>query len=119
MFVLALIFALQANWWDALPRKGWTVVGGDDAVAIFIQPGPRPSLHWQRFERRTADLGVRSSRVLVEVDCAGGRSRYIQDTYFSQPNLEGSVVDTSNTIGDWSYVEPGTLGEGFLRAACR
>ena len=61
--------------------------------------------------------GVKSSTSLVEVDCPGGRTRVLQGTYYSQPNLRGSVVGVTD-ITQWSYPSPGTLGARFFIMAC-
>jgi hypothetical protein len=120
MVVLALLFAIQAHWTDPMPTHGWIFVGASDDNAVFIQPGPRPTLHWRRLElRRAQSTGLRSVRSLIQVDCAGGRSRSIQRADYSQPNLDGPTMATDSSIGDWTYDGPGTLGGSFLEEACR
>lgn len=118
MIVLALVFAFLPDWTDALLEKGWTRAAVSNEAILFIRPGPRPNLHWQRQESRDPDRnGVTSIVSLVEVDCAGGKSRFIQGTYFRQRNLNG-VVFSENVTEDWRYPAPDTIGDGFLKAAC-
>jgi hypothetical protein len=118
MIVLALLLAMQADWWTALPAMGWTRVGVSEDTALFIRPGPRPNLRWERQELRETENGVRSSMSLIEVDCPGGRSRSIQNTYYSQPNLAGPASFTDGETTRWRYASPDTIGARFFDAAC-
>lgn len=118
MIFLALFFAMQTDWPAALPAMGWTRAAESNEVVLFIKPGPRPNLRWQRHERRTVSSnGVRSMMSLVEVDCLGGRSRFIQGAYYGEPNLQGGS-SADNVTTEWSYPLPGTVGADFFRAAC-
>jgi hypothetical protein len=119
MIVLALVFALQTDWRSSVPAMGWTrvTVSADDVV--FIRPGPRPNLFWERVEIRNADSnGVRSTMSLVEVDCPGGRRRYVQGAYYTQPNLSGQPIHSDSNTEAWRYPGPGTVGADFFEAAC-
>jgi hypothetical protein len=119
MIILALILAIQTDWRDALPGMGWTYAAASTEAVLFIKPGPRPNLRWQRQEYRVAtSIGVRSTMSLVEVDCPGGRSRFIQGTYYSQPNLEGRPLHSDNEAEGWSYPLPDTIGARFFKVAC-
>ena len=58
-----------------------------------------------------------SAMSLVEVDCPGGRMRYLQGAYYTQPDLGGSVT-TDTTITPWEYPPPDTIIARFFIVAC-
>ncbi|WP_426029296.1 surface-adhesin E family protein [Brevundimonas sp. TWP2-3-4b2] len=84
-----------------------------------MKPGPTPTRFWVRFEKRTPiETGMISAAILSEYDCAGGRVRTIQSTYYNQPNLDGPST-TSHEIRDWSYPLPDSVSETQFLWACR
>lgn len=119
MIILALILAIQADWRHSRVSMGWTFVAASQEVVMFTREGPRQNLHWQRQERREDTNGALSSMSLVEVDCQGGRTRYVQGSYYEKPNLEGSVIDTNSNVSEWRYPAPDTLNHVFFETACR
>jgi hypothetical protein len=119
MIILALIFALQADWRADLPAMGWTRVAMSADTVVFIQPGPRPNLYWERMElREVASSGFRSAMSLVEVDCSGGRRRFIQGSYYRESSFGGPTILSNSDIQAWEYPGPGTIGAKFFEAAC-
>ena len=119
MIILALIFAIQTDWQEALQNRGWNPVGASTGSVIFIRPGPRPNLHWERIEFRDPLAGgMMSAMSLHEVDCPGGRSRTLQTTTYSGRNLEGRTLGTVTETRGWVYAPPGTISESFFRRAC-
>lgn len=119
ILALALSLVIQAGWQDARPNMGWTRTGSNAETVMFIKPGPRPNLYWQRHEARQASrTGVLSSMSMVEVDCTGGRSRFLQGSYYPEPNLEGTALHTDSSQTEWRYPAPDTLAATFFDAAC-
>jgi hypothetical protein len=56
--------------------------------------------------------------MLNEYDCAGGRSRILQYSFYNEPNL-GGFPTLDNTISDWTYPPPGTINEVIFNRFCR
>ncbi len=61
----------------------------------------------------------RSARELIEFDCAGERSRLLQQAFFSGPMLEGTSVYLWSGLGPWQFVAPQSVGELRFKTACR
>jgi hypothetical protein len=69
---------------------------------------------------QTNSLGTfQSTKILREVDCSGGRSRYLQGHAYSGQMGEGSLVHSVTTSGAWSFVVPESGGETSLKAICK
>lgn len=118
MIVVALILALQVSWPSV--DRGWVLTGESDNRALFVKRGPRPNLVWMRQENIvTSSTGVRSIVSLVELDCPGGRSRFIQGSYYGQPNMEGPTLRSDTEVSEWTYPNPDTIAESFFAVACQ
>ena len=52
--------------------------------------------------------GVRSRRVVYEIDCSGERLKSISATEHSEPMAQGSAVHSWQRDSDWLYVTPMT-----------
>ena len=52
--------------------------------------------------------GVRSRRVLYEVDCTAERLRSLSATEHSEPMAQGNVVNSWERQSEWLYVTPTT-----------
>src|ERR1700722_11339410 len=88
-----------------LDPTGWVNMGGDGDHWVFYRlpvskpPEALPRI-WVRWEystpRTTIDPAWRSSLALEEVDCAQGRSRYLQMMTYPNNNMNGAVGWTSS-----------------------
>lgn len=58
-----------------------------------------------------------SAMSLVELDCPGGRMRYLQGSYYPQSNLSGTG-SSDTIITQWTYPPPGTINARFFIDAC-
>ena len=123
--IAALLLALTVqsapiDWRASRLALDWTFVSDGVSTMGFMKPGPSPRLKWLRTERREPDqYGVMSQISLVEYDCAGGRSRPIQHTSFTGPNMTGTTEGSSSGQGEWTYPTPGSVGETNFNWACR
>jgi hypothetical protein len=52
--------------------------------------------------------GVRSRRVLYEIDCSGQRLRSLSATEYSEPMGQGKSVNSWERESEWLYVAPTT-----------
>ena len=52
--------------------------------------------------------GVRSRRVLYEIDCTAERLRSLSATEHSEPMAQGNVVNSWERQSEWLYVTPTT-----------
>jgi len=50
--------------------------------------------------------GVRSRRVVYEIDCSGERLRSVSATEHSEPMAQGGAVNSWQRESDWLYVTP-------------
>lgn len=74
----------------------------------------------ENFPRATPDgTGTYSStRSRNEYDCRDERRRQLDLSVHTGKMGRGSVVHTNNTVGQWSSVAPGSVGETFFKTAC-
>lgn len=102
----------------------WMRIGGDDESAIYldvanVREAPDGRRAWVLYELATPmPDGARSVRSLTEIDCAGGRSRYLQGEFFLQPKAGGGLVRSFHTATEWCHAAPGTIGMLVLQAVC-
>ncbi len=111
----------------ALDVEGWTYVGASATSVMFIRHEatpeggayPRVLVRFEEakpFDRR--GFASMSSVEIDEIDCAGQRTRVIQDTRYKQSNLKGeSRVDRAQAPA-WQDEAKGSFGAGILKAAC-
>lgn len=119
MLGLMLAVIIQTQWPLDRPDMGWTKLGlsDDRETLVFTRSGVRPNLVWVRYELRSPDeLSTLSSALLTEGDCREGKTRRLQSTDFTGPNLTGSSERLG--VGDWSYPRPGSIGYAIYQVAC-
>lgn len=114
--LLAATYRVPSGWEHVVPN-GWLWRSYNDQTLVLTQSARQPNHIWARYELKSEQHGLRSVRVLVEVDCAGWRTVNVQSASFSRANLEG-LVASSNSIRSWSAAGPDTFGEAILKAAC-
>lgn len=115
---LAARRAVYGPGFEHVEAEGWTFLSSNNNTVTFVQLPHQPRIIWSRVESKTRRDGVRSKRVLNEVDCAGRRIRPVTvETYF-EANLDG-LVETLNDASDWISPAANTMGERILNAACR
>lgn len=97
----------------------WSYAGRSTnaAVYMFIRGAQREGMIWVRYEYTAPSAPSRSSRLLVEADCAGRRTRTLQSTGFVAPNLQGDAVP-AYPIQSWEFSAPETFASLQLEAAC-
>lgn len=115
--ILAARRVVYGPGFEHVEADGWNFTDSGTTMLVFTQPARQPRHIWSRWEKKTLGDGVRSSRRLDEVDCAGWRMRTVQITTFSEANLDG-YLDSLDEPLEWSSPAPGTLGESLLEAAC-
>jgi hypothetical protein len=123
MLGLLLLQPAWAEW-----AQYWESEGGRD-IYFFDPATLRKTANGRRVwfmsshDSPKTHLGItfRSSRELIEYDCAGERSRLLQQELFSGLRLEGESVysPTSDKPGPWSFIAPGTFSEARFTAVCR
>jgi len=123
--VVALLLALAGT--DAAAE--WTAVGqADEIFAAFAdrasirKNGDLVSMHglydFRRQDFTPEGLGLFSTVVLREYDCAGGRVRLLSAIDFSGHMAEGAAVSTASRTGRWETVVAGGIDDAFLQVAC-
>lgn len=125
MIALILVILAQSTpGWSHIETRNWVYRdhSADGSTLMYTQPGIGSRI-WVRFEYnspRSTRGGSRSARELIEADCAGGRSRIIQWSDFSRPNLEGEriTMESVPVSNDWTFPAPGTLGKNAFDLIC-
>lgn len=113
------IQSASPEWEASRPALDWTLVSAGTSSLGFMKTGPSPSLFWLRSEMRDPNQSGNMSQVsLAEFDCVGGRSRPIQFTSYTGPNMTGTTQGSVSGVGDWRYPTPGSVGETQFRWAC-
>lgn len=117
----AVLYALllQTAVWSGLVDDDWTYRGESTETVVYTRADPRNDHRlWVRLEYAPEPNAMyRSSRSLVEADCADGRLRSLQTTGFTEPNLAGrSGPDESG--GEWFYPGPRTINGAVLDLIC-
>lgn len=121
MIALLMSIALQAEPLAGVDVGNWTFLSNNarETTSLLVKPGPAPHLLWVRYEAAAGTAGFRSMRALVEADCRQGKTRTIQRSAFSQPNMQGPLMPGASTIPDeWSYPEPDTMQEAQYQFVC-
>ena len=107
----------------------WTAVGqADEIYAAFAdrasirRNGDLASMHglydFRRQDFTPEGLGLFSTVVLREYDCAGRRVRLLSAIDFSGHMAEGAAVSTVTRTGRWEAVVAGGVDDAFLQVAC-
>lgn len=104
---------------DIIEVGDWVPRGGGTDVFLLTQRARQPGHIWVRWEYLAPALDeVLSVRDLTEFDCGSWRTRIVQQTLFSQSNLQGEPDTTGYSFAQWEFAAPGTLSEAILEAAC-
>lgn len=119
---IAAFMALQEPG-TALPgieALGWAWQGDadDGQSALFFRPARQRGQVWLRFEGTPEALsGSGSIRVLIEIDCDGWRTKRLQATTFTEPNLAGRATALNEPAG-WTAAPPDSVAEQTLEYGC-
>ncbi len=62
-------------------------------------------------------LGL-SNRTLWEFDCIEYRQRVLSFTIYPERNLEGTIKTSSDSVEEWAYIAPVTVGEDVADTVC-
>lgn len=89
--------AMSAVDMDSIERRG------DHAIAWFVMVDPNGET-FRYFESRT------------EYDCVGSRQRQIGQRVY---RADHSLALNSDEVDPWAVVQPGSIGDLLLQAACR
>ena len=73
--------------------------------------------HKAEFNTRQPDGSI-SSRGLTEYDCKDEKSRRLQETTFSDVDLNGKIITTYSTPTNWWYIPPRTVADEILKFVC-
>ena len=123
--VLAIVIALAS----APAAAEWSAVGSANEIyAAFAdresirRSGDLVRMHglydFRQRDRTPEGLGLFSTAVLREYDCAGRRVRLLSAIDFSGHMGEGEVVSASDRAGRWERVVAGGIDEAYLQFAC-
>ncbi len=107
----------------------WTSVGSGNEIymafadkASIRRTGDLATMHglydFRRQDFTPEGLGLYSTAVLREYDCAGRRVRLLSSIDFAGRMGEGAPVSTSDRPGRWEAVIEGGIDGAFLRVAC-
>ena len=116
---LALLIAAHAAHAD------WLVLGEQNGASFYIDlqtvTGTGETRQaWELLDMPDPDVdGVRSLRFKMEYDCKGTRSRGLEMIAFADRMAAGKELNRLGADPEgWEDVEPGTLFDMRLRAAC-
>jgi len=123
--MLALALALAS----AQAAADWTAVGSANEIyaafadaATIRRRGELVSMHglydFRRRDFTPEGLGLYSTVVLREYDCAGRRVRLLSAIDFSGHMAEGEAVSTNQRDGRWEVVVDGGIDAAYLQFAC-
>ena len=122
---LTLALAALALWVSAAaaqPTGQWLRVGEVTGGTFYIQPAaPQGGYlrYWERidFSTRQQDTGDHSMISLMELDCAGQRSRTLEMIGYTGPALSGRAVPEQGS-GRWTAITPGSIGHDAAQIVC-
>jgi hypothetical protein len=109
---------------------GWTAIYKNDDATIYadmdaIRRSNNIVKMWMltdyaRIQSLSSGVSYLSVVALSEFDCAEQRLRTLQTSAFQGKMREGANVYTAaNTPWPWTYVEPGTINQVYLKVACK
>lgn len=127
--VLALVLAHVLALASADAAADWTAVGrANEIYAAFAdrssirRHGERVSMHglydFRKQDFTPEGLGLYSTAVLREYDCAGRRVRLLSSVDFAGHMGEGEVAAASDAPGRWEEVVAGGIDDEFWQFAC-
>ena len=125
--LILLMLVSQPAWagWVELATSG---SGTDKAITHYWDPetvrktpnGRRAWIMTDYDQPQVKSFGTfQSTKMVNEIDCAGERVRNLQVAAFSGPIGTGEVVASDNSLGEWVFAGPGSIGEFQLQAICR
>lgn len=103
-FPAVLLLAAAPAW------AAWTKVAEEGGTAFYIDPATVSASGNVRRASVVQDYaqpesgGVRSRRVLYEVDCAAERLRSVAVSEYAEPMAQGKALGSSERESDWFYV---------------
>ena len=113
----------------ALPAHAeWTKVPGTESGvgAVYVdlatikvrgQDG-RDRRAWFLFDLPKPNKGVRSSRVLLDLNCEGETTRQVVATNFAGQMADGKVLKEDRGMYEVEHVPPGTIMAEVLKYVC-
>ena len=109
-------------WMADRPANGWTRIdtAADGSSIGFIRRVPASSSRARvRVElRRATSSGALSYSGLVEYDCVRRRSRILETSLYSGPNLTGRETRLPSNVEPWETLDPNTAGDVELSWVC-
>lgn len=110
---------------SSLAPDGWLYRGTAADQVIFVKQrssaGPYIRL-WARYEFDEPQTSLSppflSMMTYNEFDCAEGRYRALQESFFPSNNLLGKPIAIKNVPTEWAFIPPDTIASSLLRAAC-
>ncbi|WP_309645688.1 surface-adhesin E family protein [Phenylobacterium sp.] len=116
---LIMLAGLPVDAPPSIQTGDWSYLGRSTSAGVymFIRGAQREGMIWVRYEYTSPTASSRSTRLLVELDCGGLRSRTLQSTGFSGSNLEGDAIPGYPTQA-WEFSAPDTFASLQLEAAC-
>ncbi len=124
MKILALLLLMASSTASA----NWTQISADATTTTYAdaataQKSGSTTKMWSLVDfkgfQRMVEVGYFSRKLQVEYDCAAARSRGLAQSFHSENMGVGKVVYSDDTAQEWEPVEPGTLSESLLKAACK
>ena len=121
--LLALVFACgsAAAEWTAVGRGDYIHTPYADKASIRRQGALARMSGMYDFSRQDftpEGMGLYSSVVLREYDCAQRRVRLLSSIDFSGHMGAGEAVGTSSRVGRWESIVEGGVDEAYWRFAC-
>lgn len=103
----------------------WVVVAESDSSTFYIDPSTvrkegtlRKTWEVDNFKQREAD-GSMSSRMRIEYDCQGERTRGLALSKHSEPMAKGNtIVSYGEDRRGWREIPPNTPANDILKIVC-
>jgi hypothetical protein len=121
---LALLLLLASG----AAAAGWTQVSADTATTTYADPATmqksgNTAKMWSLVDfkefQRMVEVGYFSQKFQVEYDCTEKRLRRLVQSYHAANMGEGKVVYSDDTAQEWETVQPASMNETLLKAACK
>ena len=102
----------------------WVEVAATDASTFYINSASiRKNGNFRKVWviqdlKQRDENGVRSRRVLDEIDCKEERRRFLAISSHSEPMAGGETLSSKDGVSEWNAIPPDSTAETMLQRVC-